>query len=81
MRTARLRRNLTIKEVAEKIGTGRRAGRHAIEAQRGDLIAISAISGDTTTVRLSVAKAGSWQHIDLPEPVGITAGTLSPVRT
>ena len=40
LRTARLRRELTIEEVAEKIGTGRRAVADAEKGRRPDAIAV-----------------------------------------
>ena len=39
---------------------------------------ISAISGETTTVRPSRASAGSWKQSDLPPPVGSSAKTSLP---
>ena len=42
LRTARLRRNLTIQEVAEKIGTGPRAVRDAENGKASTGIAVSA---------------------------------------
>ena len=41
---------------------------------------ISAISGDTTSVRPSRTIGGSWKQSDLPLPVGITASTSFPCR-
>ena len=39
---------------------------------------ISATSGETTTVRPPLTRAGTWKQSDLPEPVGITASTWRP---
>lgn len=55
LRTARLRRNLTIEQVAEKIGTGRRA---VSDAEQGKI-----------TTGIAVYTALLWAY-DLLEPMG-----------
>ena len=62
LRTARLRRNLTIREVAEKIGTGPRA---VMDAERGKL-----------STGIAVYAALLWTH-DLLQPLRELADPLS----
>lgn len=62
LRTARLRRNLTIREVAEKIGTGPRA---VMDAEKGKL-----------STGIAVYAALLWTH-DLMQPLRQLADPLS----
>src|SRR3954452_11618761 len=41
---------------------------------------MSAMSGETTTVRPSRSKAGNWKQSDFPPPVGSRAKTSRPAR-
>lgn len=65
LRTARLRRNLTIKQVADKIGTGPRA---VMDAEKGKL-----------TTSIVVYGALLWTY-DLLKPMGELADSLSDIE-
>lgn len=81
LRTARLRRNLTLEDVAEKIGTGRRA---VIEAEKGkpstsaavytallwayDLLEPIAVLADPSTDREGLALAGQRERARSGKP-------------